>query len=106
MTENNDMSENQDSVQPHDGDHFDRELEKLLSEAEETVVRVRRVLESRRENAAQHAEIDRLEEHMAATRVRWAEVRNFFETVLREFVSRDGRDPASPETKEGDQDRA
>ena len=96
------MTESQDPLQPS-GQDLDRELEQLLAEAEETVVRVRRVLESRRDHAVQHAEIDRLEEHMARTQVRWAEVRHFFQTAFRELV---GRDTDVSGNAEGEQNRA
>lgn len=71
------------------GADLDRELEQLLTEAEETVVRLRRELQHRRAFAAQHAEIERLDEHMANARVRWGEVRAFFEDVLRQLLARE-----------------
>ncbi|UXA18563.1 hypothetical protein [Mycobacterium sp. SMC-4] len=67
-------------------DDIDRELEEMLSEAEETVTRLRDALQARREHGAQHAEIDRLEEHMANARVSWREVRNFLDIVWREIT--------------------
>lgn len=78
---------------PHGQRDVDGELEEMLVEAEETVARLRAELELRRvqaddqrTEAAQHAEIDRLEEHLANTKVRWSEVREFFESAWRELL--------------------
>lgn len=61
------------------------ELERVLAEAEATMAEVRRELLERRRQDAQHAEIDRLEEHFANAVVRWDEVRGFFDEVLTEL---------------------
>ncbi|GGC61482.1 hypothetical protein IEU95_13190 [Hoyosella rhizosphaerae] len=81
-------------------EELDRELEALLAEAEETVGRLRREMKLRRENAAQHAEIDHLVDHMADAQVRWSEVRAFFNDVLHQLVSRNHG--AEGEHKAGD----
>lgn len=77
----------------HEPDSVDRELEELLADAESTVSRLRRELELRRgtpptepEARAQHAEIDRLREHLAQAQVHWDEVRAFFEAALQELL--------------------
>ncbi|QNG20222.1 hypothetical protein G4H71_13260 [Rhodococcus triatomae] len=70
-------------------DDLERELERSLADAEDTVALLRRELASRRTHRLQHAEIDRLAEHLANSRVRWHEVRVFFEEAFRE-VAHDG----------------
>lgn len=71
---------------------FEAHLEAMLAETEETARELRvelRELRSQREEgarrAAQHAEIERLEEHLAQTRVDWAKVRQFLEEAVREL---------------------
>lgn len=75
-----------------DPESVDAQLERLLAEAENTVSVLRRELHharSRREReiaeAEQHAEIERLQEHLAKAQVHWGEVRAFFETALAEL---------------------
>lgn len=82
MGSDNTMSNDHDAPR----DDLDRELEEMLAEAEQTVAQLRHALQTRREYGAQHAEIDRLEEHMANARVSWREVRNFLEIVWREIT--------------------
>lgn len=93
---------------PRSPDDLDRELEALLLETERTVERLKQELAERRaghdvdahgeladlsddeREALQHAEIERLEEHLAHAKIRWEEVRAFFEQVLRDLISRGG----------------
>lgn len=81
-----------------DNGSLEHQLEKLLQDAEVTVASLRRELDDargRREHEArlreQHAEIDRLQEHLAEAQVHWGAVRDFFEAALRELNS-DQRD--------------
>lgn len=69
---------------------LEAELEKILREAESTVAELRRELAEQRRRRLQHEEIERLEEHLANTRVRWEEVRDFFQEVLHEVRGQDG----------------
>lgn len=71
----------------------EEQLERLLSEAESTVASLRRELAelqrrklTEAEVAGQHAEIDRLAEHLGAAQVHWNEVRAFFEAALQQLV--------------------
>lgn len=64
---------------------LEAELEKILREAESTVLELRRELAEQRQRRLQHEEIERLEEHLANSRVRWEEVRDFFQEVLHEI---------------------
>lgn len=74
-----------------DPTEFESHLEALLEEAEETARGLRAELRRVRANAefdqraAQHAEVDRLGEHLAQTQVDWAKVRAFFEEAVREL---------------------
>lgn len=70
-------------------------LNELLADAERTVEKLRaelaerqRIRERKELTAAQHAEIDRLAEHLANAQVHWGQVRSFFEAALAEL-----RDP-------------
>jgi hypothetical protein len=63
----------------------EEQLAELVREAEAKLDEVRRELAERREQDAQHAEIDRLAEHLAQTTVRWGEVRGFFDEVITEL---------------------
>lgn len=71
----------------------DEELQEMLRDAEDTVARLKAELNSRRSllddpggtEAEQHAEIERLAEHLANAKVHWGEVRAFFEEALREL---------------------
>lgn len=98
----------------------DRELEEMLSDAERTVARLKAELAARRaqrEAAAAagangltdeerevlaHAEVDRLDEHPANAKVRWSEVRSFFEDALQQLLgrteAREGGMPAPEDT--------
>lgn len=73
------------------------QLERLLAEAENRVARLRAELESARSrqlddtgSAAQHAEIDRLQEHLSRAEVHWSEVLEFFEAAIRELLGTRG----------------
>ncbi|OLT16366.1 hypothetical protein BJF80_07330 [Serinicoccus sp. CUA-874] len=81
-----------DGSTPRDSDALGRELEAMLVEAEETAGRLRAELaayRARREeeglHTLQHLEVDRLEEHLRNSRIRWDEVRAFLEEALREL---------------------
>ncbi len=63
----------------------EEQLEQILREAEARVAELRRQLEQHRLEAAQHAEVDRLAEHLAQATVRWTEVRGFFDEVITEL---------------------
>jgi hypothetical protein len=63
----------------------EEQLEQILREAEARVAELRRQLEQHRLEAAQHAEIERLAEHLAQATVRWGEVRGFFDEVIMEL---------------------
>ncbi|MDO5635340.1 MAG: hypothetical protein Q4G34_10805 [Micrococcus sp.] len=72
------LNENQPAV-------TDQDLEAMLEEAEATVTELREEITRRRREAresAQHAEIDRLEEHLRQARVQWSEVRGFLREAL------------------------
>ena len=76
-------------------------IQALLAEAERTVEELRAELSARQRlrarkevTAAQHAEIDRLAEHLANAQVHWGQVRSFFEAALDEL-----REPASQESE-------
>lgn len=73
-------------------EEIDAALLRLMTETEETVNRLRAELAERRQHAAQHAEIERLEQHLAEATVNWSKVKEFFEEVLRELT---GRRPAA-----------
>lgn len=91
---------------------LDSELRDLLADAEGAVAQLRAELTRREEFArnatddttgvdleAQHAEINRLREHLAQAKVRWADVREFFVMVIEEL--RQG-DPRPKERERGD----
>ena len=85
-------------------DSLEQQLERLLEDAEFTVASLRRELDGargRREREAmlreQHAEIDRLREHLAEAQVHWGAVREFFEAALRELNSDHQNDESSGE---------
>lgn|GEM_PF-6339970 len=78
---------------PEDVLALERELERIVTAAQAELDQVRREIAEHRRQDAQHAEIDRLEEHLANATVRWSEVRAFFEDALVQL--RDGaRQPA------------
>lgn len=73
-------------------------LNELLADAERTVEKLRAELAERQRvraqkelTAAQHAEIERLAEHLANAQVHWGQVRTFFQAALDEL-----RDPRNP----------
>ncbi|MGO2112323.1 MAG: hypothetical protein ACTH31_11975 [Pseudoclavibacter sp.] len=104
----------------------DRELEEMLVDAEHTVARLKAELATRRaqreaaalaapdgrspeeREAIAHAEIDRLDEHLANAKVRWSEVRSFFEDALHQLIGRnealDTETPASESANGTDDD--
>lgn len=61
------------------------ELAAVLEQAESAVAELRRELAEARTLQEQHEEIERLEQHFAQTKVRWEEVRAFFDEALREL---------------------
>lgn len=75
-------------------DEFEQHLEELLAEAEQTASELRaelkglRSLRKNESEALQRAEIERLEEHLAQTRVDWRKVREFFILAVREVRSK------------------
>ncbi|WP_402464077.1 hypothetical protein [Isoptericola aurantiacus] len=77
---------------PEDAAAVERELERIVAEAEARLAQVRRELDERRRQDAQHAEIDRLAEHLADATVRWDEVRAFFDDVLHQLRGTDTPD--------------
>lgn len=79
------------SEKPEDAAAVERELERIVAEAEAKLAEVRRELAERRLQDVQHAEIDRLEEHLANATVRWEEVRSFFDDVIAQLRRREGR---------------
>ncbi|AEG43595.1 hypothetical protein [Isoptericola variabilis] len=81
----------------------EEQLEQILREAEARVAELRRRLEEHRREAAQHAEVDRLSEHLAAATVRWSEVRGFFDEVITELRAPDAAAPeptSDPDARE------
>lgn len=99
----------------HRSESVDRQLESMLVEAEETVARLRRELDARRvaredatSLAEQHAEIDRLREHLAEAQVRWDEVGAFFDAALKELLHSgerpDDTEPAAHERPDAEED--
>ncbi|GGA75462.1 hypothetical protein GCM10011490_27780 [Pseudoclavibacter endophyticus] len=99
----------------------DREIEEMLVDAEHTVARLKAELAARRaqreaaasgvpsgpselspeeREALAHAEIDRLEEHLANAKVRWSEVRSFLEDALNQLIARHQTPDASASASE------
>ncbi|SED65855.1 hypothetical protein [Ruania alba] len=78
---------------PRSLDEIDAALVRLISETEETVCRLRAELAERRLHQAQHAEIERLEHHLAEATVSWSKVREFFEEALQELTGHSGSVP-------------
>ncbi len=74
---------------------LEAELEATLKQAEAAVAELRQELDAARAQRRQREEIDRLEEHFAQTRLRWEEVRSFFDDVLRELREQKGSDSQS-----------
>lgn len=78
-----------------DGDAVERVLEEMLVDAEQAVARIRHELATRRHlaeierTAEQHAEIDRLAQHLDRARIHWSEVRAFFDEALGELRHHD-----------------
>lgn len=92
-----------------DEDPIDLVLQEMLSDAERTVARLRHELAARRHaarqetTAAQHAEIDRLAEHLDRARIHWSEVRAFFDEALGSLRHPD--EHAEPSTQHQDRPR-
>lgn len=78
------------------------EIERLLAEAESAVTSLQAELERARADrdqarqAAQHAEVDRLDEHLTNAQVHWGQVRGFFRAALAEVRMDDGASYGSP----------
>lgn len=94
---------------PH-GNGDEASLNELLADAERTVERLRDELAQRQRvraekelTAAQHAEIDRLAEHLANAQVHWGQVRSFFAAAVAELVE---PEPGTQEPGGQDQPRA
>ncbi len=64
------------------------QLEQILTDAERVLAELRTALAEQRQLARQHAEIDRLPEHLANTTVRWGQVRVFLQEMLDELRQR------------------
>lgn len=77
---------------------LDQELVKLLAEAEATVERLNGEIRRRQQDEseiAQHAEIDRLAEHLQKAQINWQQVFEFFESaILRQRASDEGKPEA------------
>lgn len=76
----------------------DAALTDLLADAERTVSLLREELAARQRRrahdqrtAAQHAEVDRLAEHLANAQVHWGHVRSFLEAALAELHDQNPR---------------
>lgn len=80
---------------------LEHQLEAILREAESTAAELRRELADQRERRRQHEEIERLEEHLANSRVRWEEVRDFFQEVLHEVRGEEAAWKARREESDG-----
>lgn len=65
----------------------DCELEQMIAETESYLVALRTEIE-RRQHAAQDAQIENLDAHMADARVKWDELKDFLEIVLDELRGR------------------
>ncbi len=64
---------------------LERDLRRVLADADAASAGLRAEIARQRLQQAQHAEIERLEEHLASAVVRWDEVRSFFDHVLHEL---------------------
>lgn len=90
-----------------DGDAVERVLEEMLVDAEQTVARLRHELATRRRSAeleltaAQHAEVNRLAEHLDRARIHWSEVRAFFDEALGELRHHEAQ-PEADAAREND----
>ena len=83
-------------VSPDREEPFERLLERLLADAEVATAKLRQELEEMREHRStdmerleQHIEIDRLREHLADAQVHWSEVRDFFDSALKQLYRRE-----------------
>ncbi|WP_200837610.1 hypothetical protein [Ruania rhizosphaerae] len=86
---------------PRSLEEIDAALVRLMAETEATVNRLRAELAERRQHEAQHAEIERLEHHLAEATVNWSKVKEFFEEVLRELTGRQAADMGEDERPAG-----
>ncbi len=66
------------------------ELERVLRETEASITELREELDRINEERLQHAQVDRLEEHMANSTVRWKVIKEFLRVMLGEL--RGGRE--------------
>ncbi|MEG3615773.1 hypothetical protein [Isoptericola haloaureus] len=94
MTAPHDRPDRSSTERSEDIAALEQELARVVAEAEARLAEVRRELAERRLQEAQHAEIDRLEEHLANATVRWREVGEFFEDALQQL--RSGRPDGEP----------
>lgn len=76
----------------HQPSPSEEQLERMLADAEYSVAQLRKELAdiraravSEAEIAAQHAEIDRLREHLSEAQIHWNQVWGFFEDALHEL---------------------
>lgn len=70
---------------------LERDLRRILADADAASAGLRAEIARQRLQQAQHAEVERLEAHLASAVVRWDEVRSFFEQVLHELRGDDPR---------------
>ncbi len=68
---------------------LERDLRRILADADAASAGLRAEIARQRLQQAQHAEIERLEEHLASAVLRWDEVRGFFEQLLSELRGED-----------------
>lgn len=61
------------------------ELERVLRETEASITELREELDRINVERLQHAEVDRLEEHMATSTVRWKVIKEFLRVMLGEL---------------------
>ncbi|MDO8143052.1 MULTISPECIES: hypothetical protein [unclassified Isoptericola] len=85
MTASHDRRDRSSTERSQDIAALEQELARVVEEAEARLAEVRRELAERRQQEAQHAEIDRLEEHLANATVQWREVGEFFEEALQQL---------------------
>lgn len=101
MTASHDRPDRSSTERSQDIAALEQELARVVEEAEARLADVRRELDDRRQQEAQHAEIDRLEEHLANATVQWREVAEFFEQALQQLRS-DRREDLGTDPSSGD----
>lgn len=84
------MSENQEY-------DVESRLERVLREAEASILELRAELTRIQSERRQHEEIEKLEEHLANATVRWSEVKEFLHIMITELRGADERSRESAE---------